>query len=226
MQPRKPRKKSRAQLDREIAEALAARPRGNRARASHAAKKKPQTYFPVEGTRSYPYERAAFDLCRIDTTRLRSLSPAQLDKASQRLGRSFMLPKKAKTRYLVSSFISNLKTAKQTPTTERDVYYEEWGRYPDDFRARREAEGKGYSDEQLAKDVEHSRRVKAMYESMADEKEREIWQAQAKAGCPVKDVELVARDLELQGESERARQLRQEARRPSTPRKGRKPTIR
>lgn len=221
----KTRKKSPAQLDREIAAALAARPRSNTTHVSHAAKKKPQSYFPVEGTRDYPYERAAFDLCRIDTARLRSLSPAQLDKASQRLGKSFMLPKKAKTRHLISSFISDLRTAKLTPTSEADVYYKEWGHYPEDFRARREAEGKGYSDEQLARDVEHNRRVKVMYENMADEKEREIWQAQVKAGCPVRDVELVARDLEYQGERERARQIRQEAQRPRTPHKGRKAAI-
>lgn len=216
----KPRKKSPAQLDREIAEALVAHARRN----THATKKSPKTKFPVEGTRHYPYERAAFDLCRINTARLRALSPSQLDKASQRIGKSFTLPKKAKTRHLISSFVSDLKTVQQTPTSERDVYYNEWGRYPEDFRVRREAEGKGYSDEQLAKDVAHQQRVRAMYESMADEKEREIWQQQTKAGCPIDDVELVARDLEYQGDRERARQIRQEGR-SRTPYKGRKPTI-
>ena len=214
---RSSRRKRPAQLEREIAESLAKRER------SHATKK--QTYFPVELSRQR-VERAAFDLCRIDTTKLRALTPEQLDKASARLGKSFMLPKKSKIRHLISSFISNLRRAKTTPTTERDVYYDQWGRYPEDFRARREAEGKGYSDEQLAKDVEHHRRVKAMEERLADEKEREIWQEQAKAGCPTGGVELVARDLEYQDERERAGQLRAESRAPRTPYKGRKPVIR
>lgn len=211
-------KKTRAQLDRDIAETLARR-------RVHAKKKPPQTYFPVERPRGTAFDRAAFDICRIDTTRLRALDTKQLDKATHRLGRSFTLPQKAKIRRLISGFISDLKTAKTTPTTERDVYYNEWGRYPEDIRAKWEADGKGYSDERLAKDLAHHRRVKDMYEKMADEKEREIWQKQVEAGCPIKDVELVARDLEYQGEHERARQLRAEARGRPTPYKGRKPTI-
>jgi len=210
-------RKTAAQLDREIADALA------RPKVRHATRK-PQTYFPVETTRDR-HERAAFDLCRINTSQLRALSAAQLEKASQRIGVTYMLPKKSKMRHLLSSFISDLRTAKRTPTTEDDVYYAEWGHYPESFRASREAEGKGYSEEQLAKDVAHNRRVKSMYEDMADEKEREIWQAQTKAGCPIRDVEVVARDLAYQGERERAKQLRQEARGAPSSYKGRKPAI-
>jgi hypothetical protein len=70
------------QLDRDIAATLAKR--------AHAKKKPPQTYFPVEHPRGSAFDRAAFDLCRIDTTKLRALDAKQLDKAMHRLGRSFM----------------------------------------------------------------------------------------------------------------------------------------
>jgi hypothetical protein len=176
--------------------------------------------------------RATIDLCKIDTARLRSMSTKQLETVSYRVGRLFDLPKKETgtgVRWLFASFVSALVNARKTPVTERDVSWKEhrWEQkmregqasYIPPWGAAPERKTKEYTQEQLETDMAHHKRVKDMYESMANETEREIWNKQQKAGCKIRDTEIVARDAERQGDKEAAAKLRAESRGKPTPHK-------
>ena len=49
--------------------------------------------------------------------------------------------------------------------------------------------------------------------------EREIWEMQQRAGCKIRDTEVVARDLEIEGKPGEADRIRRSATRPRTPKK-------
>jgi hypothetical protein len=206
------------------------------------ARKPIKTKSPKARQRSHtlPYERAALDLCRIDTARLRSMSTEQLKAAERRVGPIHMLPKKERGtsfRYLLSSFINALVTARKMPVTERDVTWTEYGwteannpgyfeRYPQSNASIEWEDRTKFGPNDAKRVIERNKRYKAGYEDDANRREREIWELQARAGCKIRDAEIVARDAEYQGDRETADRLRREARRPPTGYKGRKPIIR
>lgn len=125
----------------------------------------------------------------------------QLDDVGWRTGFLYDLPKKptkkwTKVHFLLNTLIFNLKNSKR-----------------------------GAPPHASNQDEAHERRMTAMYAKEAERVERQIWNAQAKAGCKMADYEVVARDAEREGKAEIAAKLRSEAR-VRTPYKGRMPTIR
>lgn len=186
--------------------------------------------------RSYtlPARRADLDLCKIDTARIRRLSADKLRKAIDKVGPIYTLPEKERGagsfRWLLSAFMSELRTVLTTPINKRDVQYAE-NRFWPAGRAPK-------TEEDLEKARQHNIRLRDMAIDDAAYKERLIWELQDKAGCALRPTELVARDIEKaainpshwhSGATPEARARADEVRRDartSTPYKGRRPIIR
>jgi len=198
--------------------------------------RKIKTKSPGKRQRSYtlPERRADLDLCKIDTARIRRLSPANLRKAIDKVGPIYTLPEResgsGSFRWLLSAFMADLRTALTTPTSKRDVQYAE-NRFWPEGRAPK-------TDEEIESARQHNIRLRDIAIQDAAYKERVIWEMQDRAGCALRPTEMVARDIEKASINtrnwrsgptpearERADQVRNDGRQ-RTPYKGRKPIIR
>lgn len=143
---------------------------------------------------------AKLDLCKINTAKLRKLPAKDLDRVQGRIGRLYELPKKPdkrfkKIHFLLSRFLVELQNSR----TDYNPRFEEWLRRQPDY------------------DPKNRARWRDSYMNEAKRTERQIWDAQAKAGCKIPGHELVARDAEREDKPDVATKIRADARRPPTP---------
>lgn len=138
-------------------------------------------------------EVSKIDICRFDTNRLRKMTSKQLRKAHVAVGGRHEIPKRDKTRLLVSGFIFNLAMLRQGPNPLSPRSAEAYRRT-------------------YKQDPPDETKILAMYRREADRHEREIWDAQAKAGCRIREDELVARDAEREGRPQEAARVRNKGR--------------
>ena len=59
-------------------------------------------------------EVAKIDICKFDTNRLRAMTRTQLTRTSESIGRLHEIPKRDKTRRLLSSFLFNMRGYRET----------------------------------------------------------------------------------------------------------------
>lgn len=120
------------------------------------------------------------------------MTAEQLHSAQLAIGSTYEIPKRDKVRRQLSSFIGELRRLRSGPQPlserSRQAYVRTYKEEPPDE----------------AKILDGVRR-------WTDRLEREIWDAQAKAGCKLRDDELVARDAEREGKPHTAARLRRKA---------------
>lgn len=118
------------------------------------------------------------NICRVETWKLRELTPKQLERAQIRVGRLYEIPKRqqgyTKPRWLLSLFLSNLRQEK----TVEDLS-------PRSIEAYRKRYGK---------DPVPTDRIRVGLQREIASIERRIWDMQQRRGCMIKPGELVARD--------------------------------
>jgi hypothetical protein len=147
--------------------------------------------FKKSGVYAEVTHRAALDLCKIDTNKLRRLSLPRLNAAIARVGDT-RLPWHQK----LSAFLRSLHFAKQPMSP---AYL--------DYLKRTESK----TEKQARQEDSHNR---AQWAKDAERYERQFQELQERAGCKLKTYELVARDAERQGDKRTARKIRRDARQP------------
>ena len=132
-----------------------------------------------------------FDICKIDTTRLRALNSEQLEAVEQRVGLVYAFSKRDENspRRLVARFISKLQRVRDNE--------ESWfKRLPEKDQAE----------------------ISQRDNTSVDKVEQTIWVTQAQKGCKIDPIESIARDaIYERGDAKLAAEIRAQRRRSSTP---------
>lgn len=159
---------------------------------------------------------AKIDLCKINTDAFRHMTADQLQLAHTRAGwgqHSAAAKKRAAKadtwrkiprqgpaiNALLSNFIAALREVRDRKYLSDDHVAEYWKRFPD---------RPGKRVEERRAEIES---VKANARADADRLERQIWDLQARAQCPIKPAEQVARDAAREGRHDAASRIRKKA---------------
>jgi hypothetical protein len=139
-----------------------------------------------------------FDICKIDTTRLRALNLEQLEAAEQRVGLVFAFSKRDEKspRRTVACFISKLQQIRENE--------EPWFR---PSMSNRYVDFKRLPERDQAE-------ISQRDNISVDKLELTIWTIQAKKGCKINPIESIARDaIYERGDTKLAAEIRAQRRR-------------